>query len=61
MKIVSLLGIERIDAEMLYFNTKVIDLHQLHGYEFAPERDRILRKDGKSIFSGRYVTEKISF
>ena len=35
------LVIERIDAEMLYFNTKVIDLHQLHGYEFAPERDRI--------------------
>ena len=55
------LGIERIDAEMLYFNTKVIDLHQLHGYEFAPERDRILRKNGKSILLVAMSLEKCSF
>ena len=55
------LGIERIDAEMLYFNTKVIDLHQLHGYEFAPERDRILRKDGKSILLVAMSLKKYRF
>ena len=41
------LGLERIYAEMLYFNTAVIDLHRLHGYEFCPERDRVLHRNGK--------------
>ena len=33
------LGIDRM-REMLYFNSSVIDLHRLHGYSFAPQRDR---------------------
>ena len=55
------LGIERIDAEMLYFNTKVIDLHQLHGYEFAPERDRIVKKQGKRVLLIAMSLEKYRF
>lgn len=55
------LGIERIDAEMLYFNTKVIDLHRLHGYEFAPERDRIVKKRGKGVLLIAMSLEKYRF
>ena len=55
------LGIERIDAEMLYFNTSVIDLHQLHGYEFTPERDRILKKQGKRILLVAMSLSKVRF
>ena len=43
------LGIERLDAEVLYFNTEVIDLHRLHGYRFTPQRDRILTKGPKKM------------
>ena len=55
------LGIERIDAEMLYFNTSVIDLHQLHGYEFTPERDRILKRQGKGILLVAMSLSKFQF
>lgn len=55
------LGIERIDAEMLYFNTSVIDLHQLHGYEFTPERDRILKRQGKGILLVAMSLSKFEF
>jgi UDP-4-amino-4,6-dideoxy-N-acetyl-beta-L-altrosamine N-acetyltransferase len=57
----SKLGIKRIDAEMLYFNTSVIDLHQLHGYEFTPERDRILKRQGKGILLVAMSLSKIRF
>ena len=43
------LGVEKINAEILYFNTSVIELHKLHGYSFTPTRDRILDKSGKGI------------
>lgn len=55
------LGIERIDAEMLYYNTKVIDLHQLHGYDFAPERDRIVKKQGKGVLLIAMSLERYRF
>ena len=55
------LGIERIDAEMLYFNTSVIDLHQLHGYEFTPEHDRILKRQEKRILLVAMSLSKIRF
>ena len=55
------LGIERIDAEMLYFNTRVIDLHQLHGYEFTPEHDRILKRQEKRILLVAMSLSKIRF
>lgn len=55
------LGIERLDAEMLYFNTSVIDLHRLHGYSFAPQRDRILNKAGKDFLLVAMSLEKEIF
>lgn len=55
------LGIERIDAEMLYFNTKVIKLHHLHGYVFAPEKDRILMREGKGVLLIAMSLEKYNF
>ena len=55
------LNIERIDAEMLYFNTGVIDLHRLHGYEFTPERDRILKRKGKGILLVTMSLRKFPF
>ena len=55
------LGIERIDAEMLYFNTSVIDLHQLHGYEFTPEHDRILKRQEKRILLVAMSLSKFQF
>lgn len=55
------LGIERLDAEILYFNTSVIDLHRLHGYSFAPQRDRILNKAGKDLLLVAMSLEKEIF
>lgn len=55
------LNIERIDAEMLYFNTGVIDLHLLHGYEFTPERNRILKRKGKEILLVAMSLRKFPF
>ena len=55
------LGIERLDAEMLYFNTSVIDLHRLHGYSFTPQRDRILNKAGKDFLLIAMSLEKEIF
>ena len=43
------LGLQRIDAEVFYNNTRVIDLHRLHGYRFVPEKDRVIEKNGKEI------------
>jgi UDP-4-amino-4,6-dideoxy-N-acetyl-beta-L-altrosamine N-acetyltransferase len=43
------LGIERLNAEMLHFNSSVIELHRLHGYSFMPHRDRILNRAGKDF------------
>jgi len=40
------LGVEKINAEILFSNTSVIELHQLHGYSFTPNRDRKLDKSG---------------
>jgi RimJ/RimL family protein N-acetyltransferase len=55
------LGIERIEAEMFFFNSKVINLHQLHGYDFTPEKDRVLRRDGKEILLISMSLEKHRF
>lgn len=55
------LGIERLDAEMLYFNTSVIDLHRLHEYSFSPQRDRILNKAGKDLLLVAMSLEKEIF
>ena len=47
------LGLERIYAEMLYFNTAVIDLHRLHGYEFCPERGSGSPSEREGAFTHR--------
>ena len=43
------LGLARIDAEVFYNNTRVIDLHRLHGYRFVPQKDRVIEKHRKEI------------
>ncbi len=43
------LNIDCVRVEVAYFNTSVIDLHLLHGYDFEPEKDRIVVKVDKSI------------
>ncbi|MDO6460164.1 GNAT family N-acetyltransferase [Granulosicoccaceae sp. 1_MG-2023] len=67
------LGLKRINAEVLYHNTRVIDLHRLHGYRFVPGKDRLIEKNGKELllialeldaqtfFSGRFTRYKTPF
>lgn len=43
------LSIETINVEVFYNNKNVIELHLLHGYKFAPERDRVILKNDKKI------------
>ena len=43
------LNVNCVRAEVIYFNTSVIDLHLMHGYEFEPEKDRVVEKDGKLV------------
>jgi RimJ/RimL family protein N-acetyltransferase len=55
------LGVKKVNAEILYFNTRVIELHLLHGYEFTPERDRLLTKKGKDILQVAMSLDKARF
>ena len=55
------LGVKKVNAEMLFFNTSVIKLHLLHGYEFTPERDRLLTKKGKNILQIAMSLDKARF
>jgi UDP-4-amino-4,6-dideoxy-N-acetyl-beta-L-altrosamine N-acetyltransferase len=38
------LGVENIEIEVFYNNLSVIGLHQLHGYKFLPNNDRVIVK-----------------
>lgn len=40
-------GIKIVNAEVWVENESVIRLHQLHGYRFRPDRDRVIEKNGK--------------
>jgi UDP-4-amino-4,6-dideoxy-N-acetyl-beta-L-altrosamine N-acetyltransferase len=55
------LGIKQINAEMLYFNTSVIELHRLHGYDFTPKRDRVIINNGKKILLVSMSLQKAHF
>lgn len=43
------LGLSKIVAETLYYNTHVIQLHVQHGYSFRPERDHVITKNQKPV------------
>ncbi|MDH6533358.1 UDP-4-amino-4,6-dideoxy-N-acetyl-beta-L-altrosamine N-acetyltransferase [Aurantimicrobium minutum] len=45
------LGLEYLEAEVLHINSKVIALHQIHGYQFAPELDKVVIKNEKEFLS----------
>lgn len=55
------LGIERIDAQMLHFNSSVIELHRLHGYQFTPERDHTINKNGTELLLISMSLQKSDF
>ena len=55
------LGIKQINAEMLYFNTSVIELHRLHGYDFTPKRDRVIINNGKKLLLVSMSLQKAHF
>jgi UDP-4-amino-4,6-dideoxy-N-acetyl-beta-L-altrosamine N-acetyltransferase len=42
-------GVEKIEVEVFYNNLSVIGLHQLHGYRFSPNKDRVILKNGRQV------------
>lgn len=55
------LNLDFLEAEVLHINTKVIALHQIHGYRFAPEQDKVIIKNNKELLSVGMKLERDSF
>jgi RimJ/RimL family protein N-acetyltransferase len=53
-----LLGLSALHIEVFFNNTAVIELHQLHGYRFAPAADRVIHKAGKEVLLVAMVLER---
>ena len=56
-----ILGVEKIQAEVFYNNTKVINLHLQQGYKFDPKRDHVLCKDSREILMVCMTLDRSAF